>query len=179
MVVYVDDAHACDFNLSLKQCACIAVDFNQCHLARDQIGQGSWNNSTWNNFQILQLTHNYRSSWNIVANLKRLSEAIKHKDTEQQNFAMCPPELSHHPSHGHMIHGPQTIIEVIHNTVPMSKTEQITKVFHFSFKRTSDFPVSLPKGKIFSGKIFVLDPKEDPFYTQLVQHANNLPNTFI
>ena len=174
VVIYVDDAHACDFNLSLTQCTCIAVGFSQCHLARDQIGLGFWNSSMWKCFDLVTLTHNYRSSWNSVANLKSLSEVIQRKDTEQKNFAICPPELSHHPSHGHMIYGPQTIIDVMHNTIPMNKTDQLNEVFQKCLQRMSDFLSLFNKAKYFTSKVFVLDPKEDPFYTHLVQQINNL-----
>ena len=73
-----------------------------------------------------------------------------------------------------MIHGPQTIIDVIHNTVPMNKTEQLNEVFQNCQKRMSDFLSLFNKAKYFTSKFFVLDPKEDPFYTHLVQQINNL-----
>ena len=107
VIVYIDDAHASNFDFSSLNCACIAIDFNQSHLLRDQCL-----NMKTEGFDIFSLKHNYRSTWNIVSNMKSLSEAIELKEKQQQNFLIHDTKLSHHPNHGHLIHGPQTDIYV-------------------------------------------------------------------
>ena len=173
VVVYVDDAHACDLDFSSIPCACIAVDFNQCHIASDQIGRPLWNSSMWKSFDLVTLTHNYRSTWNIVANLNSLSQNTRIKDVVQKNFTEYPPELSHDPSHGHWIYGPQTDIDVIHNAFPISEAKFVKEMLRVLTKRLPYFSPRY-KGQTFTYKNFFIDPNEDAFYQQLVQQMNYL-----
>ena len=70
-------------------------------------------------------------------------------------------QLSHHPSHGHLIHGPQNIINVLHfesfdvNSVftPRFTTLISSKVLPF---------VPLSDEQSFTGRIFVTDDSNDP-----------------
>ena len=169
VVIYVDDAHASDIDFMSLKCACIAVDFNQCHLPLEQTPH-SW--TSIEDFDLVSLTHNYRSTWNIVSNLTNLSKAVKQKDALQRYFAEHPPELSHHPSHGHLIHGPQTEIDVIHFKSPVNNTEQLTEVLQLYIKKMHRH---FPKTTNLSSKFFIIVP-DDSFLRQVAQEINSLLN---
>ena len=171
LVTYVDDAHACAIDLSSMQCACIAVDFNQCHLPYDQ-SKPLWSNQRWSHFDLVTLTNNYRSTWNIVTNLQNLSQVIRAKEVLQKNFAEYPPQLSHDPSHGHLIYGPQTDIDVIHNSFQTNRKKQLTEVLRVYFNRIPHFFAKFRR-KDFTRKCFIIDPNEHTFYKQLAQQLND------
>ena len=173
VVVYVDDAHACGCDFLSLKCACVVVDFNQCHLASNQIEKPIWENPLWNKFDQVALVHNYRNTWNIVANLTELSKVIKAKDKLQKYFAEYPSELSHDPSHGHLIYGPQTDIDVIHNhsQLPMSRQKQLEQVLQVYIERRPHF-FPMIESHEFTMKYFIMDPSEDSFYKQLAQRVN-------
>ena len=173
VVVYVDDAHACGCDFLSLKCACVVVDFNQCHLASNQIEKPIWENPLWNKFDQVALVHNYRNTWNIVTNLTELSKVIKAKDKLQKYFAEYPSELSHDPSHGHLIYGPQTDIDVIHNhsQLPMSRQKQLEQVLQVYIERRPHF-FPMIESHEFTMKYFIIDPNEDSFYKQLAQRVN-------
>ena len=174
VITYLDDAHASSVDLSWAQCECVAVDFNQCHLTRDQIRLSHSSNradSLVDFDDLVSLTHNYRSTWNIVANLINLSQVIRAREVEQKNFAEYPAELSHDPSHGHLIYGPQTDIDVISHREGLSESKQWQEIFGAYIKR---IPLFLQGGE-FTKKVFIIDPKGDSFFRQLARQVNDYP----
>ena len=106
-IVYIDDAHASSTNFSLLNWESLAVDLNQSHLTRE--GAPNWN---FDNLEVGKLTDNYRSTHEIVSYLEELSVFINNEDETQKNLINAPPRLIHHPSVGHLIHGPLLAIDV-------------------------------------------------------------------
>ena len=140
VAIYVDDAHASNIAISVSNCVCLAIDYNQSHLLHNQALRRNFHG-----FEIVALGQNYRSTWNIVSNLITLSRTIESKEKTQQNFMEHHPELSHHPSHGHLIHGPLTEIFIMGN--------DIQPLFHF-FAKLIFLQVN---NKLFSLQIFSIN----------------------
>ena len=155
--LYVDDAHASYVDFLQFSHVCITLDFNQSLLSRDQHNSFG----PLNNYDIISLTHNYRSTWNLVSNLARLSKAIEAKEKTQRHFLEFSPVisnlvLSHHPSHGHLIHGPQNVINVVHFDSFCFSESTFTRLLALYRQKVFQlFP--LVDEKSFTGRLFLID----------------------
>ena len=171
VAIYVDDAHAYGLDLSSFSCACVTIDFNQCHITSDQSGLLD-DCSQWDTFDLVALSHNYRSTWNIVENLTNLSKFLRVKDVVQKHFAKYPSYLSHEPSHGHLIYGPQTDIDVVHFKFEVDRNKQLKEVLLISIQRHTRIFPKFRKQK-FKTQIFIIDPSEELFDKHFVHSINS------
>ena len=159
--LYVDDAHASNVDFIQFSPTCITLDFNQSLLSRDQ----HTNCGPVLNYDIMSLTHNYRSTWNLVSSLTRLSKAIEAKEETQRNFMEYQSQLSHHPSHGHLIHGPQNIITVGH-IESFDLGSFFTRLSTLILSKILPF-CPLLEEQSFTGRIFVIGGSNDPQFNSI------------
>ena len=159
-VIYVDDPRALGTAFESLKCTCITIDFNLFHLPRETIDK----------FEITSLTQNFRSTWNIVLNLDNLSKAIQLKDSPERVHLGHP----HHPSHGHLIHGPQTEIEVIHFDHLLNNTElQLKQMRQCYLKNVLRFFLST-ETNFMTYKYFLIFPNGHLLSTRMAQEIKNL-----
>ena len=155
--VYVDDAHASNIDFSSFGCACIVFDFNQSHINRDQIQP--WNSVE--HYQIVHLARNFRSTSCIASTLAKVSEFIESKETTQLPHLQIPSLYSvHHPVPGHLIQGPQVLIEVCHAS--MSATL-------FRDKVAPSLPVHESVKSLFTTGFFILSSDKHGFLRDIEQ----------
>ena len=176
--LYVDDAHASNVDFSLFRHVCITLDFNQSLLSRDQ----SANCGPLFGYEIICLTHNYRSTWNLVSNLTRLSEVIEAKEETQRNFIQFPPiisniVLSHHPSHGHLIHGPQNVINVLHWDSLFLSESIFTRLLTLYRQKVFQLLPLLDENS-FTGRSFLIDQTNNSELQKLFDYFSILAEIF-